>query len=822
MSSRSRRYANWIDRHRRLVLATGALLAVIGGWMAAQLRVHTDFSYLLPPNTESVQHLRSLEKRVRTFGTIYFVVESRDPATRKAAADALFARLQALDPTLVGSVTIDDGVARRFAWQHRFLYADLDDLITARDALADRLRRAKLAANPLFVDLDDDAGDGDAPLESQVDHMLARLDDAKAKVDSPPGRISPDQVSQLIILRSTAPTSRIEISRQLVDEVEVAVEATREEFAGIEIGLAGDVVSTLWEHDAVLTGMQIAALITVLLCYLALYFYYRTMLSVLASLISLAVGTLTTFGLAFVFIGHLNIMTAFLAAIVVGNGVNTGLILLSRYFEEVREGRPGNDGLGNAISGAMHGTLAAALAAGVAYGSLIVTEFRGFRDFGWIGGIGMVLCWISAFTVLPAALCELRARGRVRPVPEPALGRWLARAFPRRIGLTVITAGILTVVAGLATYRYVASNPLEDDWRNLRSWNDDIAESRRWDRRMGEQFDNRIKAGLSQRFVIGLERRDQAEPLADMLDGVGKELIDGAASLDDLLPADQDQKLAVLGEIRGLLADPAVDQLPAADLATVDRLRPPDDLRALTDDDLPEAVAWPFIEADGSRGKLVLVRGSLRFQGWNVAHRVEFADGVRALDMPEGAVIGGQSFVIADILESMTVDGPLASAVAVLGAIFAVWLVVGMRRHGLVTLLCGAGGILGMVALCSAVGLKVNFLDLIALPITIGIGIDYSVNLATRERESHRHGPAHLLRTTGGAVLLCSFTTIVGYGSLLLSANAGIRSFGLAAILGEFACIAAALLVAPSLLTILRRRAERARDGGGHPVVQGD
>jgi len=59
-------------------------------------------------------------------------------------------------------------------------------------------------------------------------------------------------------------------------------------------------------------------------------------------------------------------------------------------------------------------------------------------------------------------------------------------------------------------------------------------------------------------------------------------------------------------------------------------------------------------------------------------------------------------------------------------------------------------------------------------------------------------------------VAVCSFTTVVGYASLLLSANRGIRSFGTAAFLGEITCLAAALALAPALLALVKRRvAER-------------
>ena len=90
-----------------------------------------------------------------------------------------------------------------------------------------------------------------------------------------------------------------------------------------------------------------------------------------------------------------------------------------------------------------------------------------------------------------------------------------------------------------------------------------------------------------------------------------------------------------------------------------------------------------------------------------------------------------------------------------------------------------------MIACAALLGLKVNFLDFVALPITLGISVDYAVNVVARDDGPAERGSSdrsadlgQALATTGGAVVLCSWTTIVGYGSLLLSANAGIRSFG--------------------------------------------
>src|SRR5205823_9273278 len=102
---------------------------------------------------------------------------------------------------------------------------------------------------------------------------------------------------------------------------------------------------------------------------------------------------------------------------------------------------------------------------------------------------------------------------------------------------------------------------------------------------------------------------------------------------------------------------------------------------------------------------------------------------------------------------------------------------------------------------------RLSFLSVVAIPITIGIGIDYPFNVIARLKVERERGgdPGRALRQTGGAVALCSTTTMIGYFVLLFSDTGAIRSFGLVAVLGEMACLLASLLVAPAALVLLRR-----------------
>jgi len=98
--------------------------------------------------------------------------------------------------------------------------------------------------------------------------------------------------------------------------------------------------------------------------------------------------------------------------------------------------------------------------------------------------------------------------------------------------------------------------------------------------------------------------------------------------------------------------------------------------------------------------------------------------------------------------------------------------------------------------------LRLNFLNFVALPITVGVGADYAVNMMHQRNLD----PACLVERTGGAVVLCSLTTTLGYGALSASVNRAASSFGVAAAAGEVACVLAAALVLPAVLVQLRAR----------------
>ena len=122
---------------------------------------------------------------------------------------------------------------------------------------------------------------------------------------------------------------------------------------------------------------------------------------------------------------------------------------------------------------------------------------------------------------------------------------------------------------------------------------------------------------------------------------------------------------------------------------------------------------------------------------------------------------------------------------------------------------CGASLLIGvsiMLGVLAALGAKLNFSNFVALPITFGIAADYSVNMLRRFQADSGNDPLKAVLGSGGAVGLCSATTIIGFGSLLLAQNRALFSFGVFAVTGEAVCLATAVIGLPAALSLVQRR----------------
>ncbi|HKC60817.1 MAG TPA: MMPL family transporter [Myxococcales bacterium] len=793
------RYPEWVSKHRCAILMSAAALATIAIAAATTLPIRTDFSQLLPAREPSVVSLRRLTARKATTAVVEIGIAATDPAAAHDFAAALVPELRRLPSDLVREVDDDDLPMRRFVWEHRDLYASEAEL---RQAL-EWLRAVAAAQNPLFVDLDE-AGE---PALDQLEKRAQRL--LEATIDRPPGYVGEGGRLRMIVVRAPFSDTEPAKGEALLAVLRGTAAALLPWHPEVEVGYAGDPVTAALEHALVLRDVAASALACFLLVSALLLAAFRSPRIVLALCASLAAGCALTFGWTRLAVGQLNSATAFLGSVVAGNGINFGIILVARYREELRR-RPHAQALAEALARTVAPTLVAAAAAAAAYLSLVVTEFRGFSEFGAIAGVGMIFCWAATFLVLPALLDVLAPR-------EPPIGRespagragWIP-SRPTSIALLLCAAGF--AVAGA---RIVLREPYEDDLGALRSPSLPSSEAGRWSRRLDAAFGRTQSGG----FVLGVEHAADAPLVLSALQRAERDVERPARVLGrvDALPRalpgsseEQQRKLDLLCELRALLRR-ALPRLPAEARRRVGTLLPDRAPRELGLADLPAAVRDAFVENDGRAGLLLVVHPGPAFEGWSyrgIRRAVELVRGLRFERPLQGRLeISGPEVLFVDMMRAVERDAPRATAVSAILVLLLLAAALGPGRDfaaAAFALAAGAGGMLGAMALLHV---RLNFLSAVAIPITLGIGVDYPLNVIARVRQELASGGnvrAALLRT-GTAVALCSATTVIGYLVLLGSDTGAIRSFGLAAVLGEVACIAAALLVAPAALVVLRR-----------------
>ncbi|MGF1509908.1 MAG: RND family transporter [Myxococcota bacterium] len=814
-------------KHPWRVLAGAFVLLVIALPFALQIRLDGDFTALLPEGKQSVKDIEAIQERFGGKSTLTVMAQGPDIEELRSFVSALAPRIAELED--LGVLYVDWNVSDfiDFAEEHRFLYADLEDLEEISDALLSRYRYEYGKVNPFVVDLTD--AEPPDP-EEATRELKTKLEEAKKELARYPQGFFQHPEKNLIAMfvRTSAKGGEANTLETLLERIESMADDLAD--PGIEIFFGGDLMDVKEETEALERAVIYATVITLILVFASIYFFFRRVRAIPILGLSLLTPVVTTFAIAFALVEYLNASTAFLSTIVVGNGINPNVIWLSRYFEERRRGQSIRSAVARTHVSTWPATLTASAAAGFAYGSLIITEFRGFRDFGVIGGSGMALCWIAAYLVLPALAVlweRLRPVGTARDESDGAteagglygvVFAFLASRYPR---VVLLSSLVIAAVSGVVIAQAVSRNPMEYDFRNLQS--ERSTESRvQWvNDRQGEIVDETI-TGSS--IAILLNSITDTSTVMAQLEAIAEKnpkAFGEIKTIRDLIPRRQEEKIEILEEMREVMPK-------LLEFAEEDQQRllkdntPPDDLEAITIHDLPVSVARLYRDREGKLGRVIYLEHHPDRNGWDGAYLREWAGAAREVRLGDGSrpPVVGQPPVFVDLLSAIFTDGPKAVGAAFLATILLVLFTFRRASERLLVVCSLLLGILWMAASMAGLGMKLNFLNFVAFPITFGNGVDYGVNVMRRYVEElgilGDRGAAlvNAVHGTGGAVVLCSLTTIIGYISLYTSSNKALNSFGAAMAISEVTCVVAGVLVLPAALFLVfrQRTTERPQD----------
>ena len=831
-------YVGLAARRGGLILLAALALGIFAGSLAKRLELRTDLAELLPESHPSVAALRKIAGRQKSATNLVLIVDSPDPVANRRFFKQLKTKLDPLIPGVFSSIQWrpDDEVPR-YAAKWKWLYAEKSELEKAENLLDRILARRKL---PVFVDLEGDAEAELSALRRDLDSRVVLATSSPPPPPAPaaaapaPGAAAPEPQETYFSARENG-----------IDSVGVMLWRQRDGFAtmgdkqtfltvqGIindlnpasfhpqmKVNYTGHIALALGEQRTVQENITLATLVCIAVVMLTIYLYFRRVGMLLVVTFPALYGVLLALMLAQILIKYLNINTAFLVSIIIGNGINTPIVLLARYGEERRAGRPTEEALATAMARTMLGTGTAMLAASIAYGSLTFTDFRGFSQFGVIGAAGMILVWITTMLLVPPLVLLVE---RIRPgvfTPKPSIWHLPFALLGRLLARWPIPMALLSVclfVAALLPLRKYAVDPLEWNFNNLRS--DPTESEKLWGRADSLGMGNVGAGYIGNDGVLLVDSPEQADIVAEAMRKQDqargdKHTLSTVRTLNSALPTDQDSKLAILARIREKL-DRNRSLMDDSEWQDLQGFRPPEYLRRLTADDLPRLVLEAFTESDGQRGRLIGIDADFtNYAGWNGHDLIRLSESLTVQALGKTWVAASAGSVFAGMVDAIHRDAPKLTKIALFGVVSLVVLMFGLRG-ALPVLFTVAVGMTWLLGALGLINLKLNFMNFVTMPITLGVGADYAANIWARLRVEGPSSIRSVITDTGSAVALCSATTIVGYSTLLLASNRALRSFGLAADIGEVTCLVAAATLLPALAVLSARRRSKSTSGGG-------
>ena len=206
---------------------------------------------------------------------------------------------------------------------------------------------------------------------------------------------------------------------------------TRPEVPGVNVEITGEPVLTHDEMEQARLDTEVAALIALALTAFIFIRSCRDILRPLMATLCLLIGIGYTLGFATLTVGRLNLLSITLVPILIGLAIDYGVHLIFRYEEEVRQGHSRRLAIGKALGFTGIGVITNALTIAGAFYFMVVTDFKGMQEMGWIAGTGVILCLVPMLTLLPLLL----VRGKPDLPDQPATPSEHSRRDPLLISL---------------------------------------------------------------------------------------------------------------------------------------------------------------------------------------------------------------------------------------------------------------------------------------------------------------------------------------------------------------------------------------------------
>lgn len=852
-------WLNWVTRHPVAVVAACLMLTALALYLAAaRLGINSDPIDMLDEELPFRQTYDQYQRQFPTLtNTLLAVIEAPSPEQATLAARQVREQLRQ-HPEVVNHIFWPAGSP--FFEKHGLLFLPPEQLFKLTDRLVefqpflgqlatetqaatflDLLTQLELntESNPLDFDRDQLYPQLIQVIEARLEGQAAML--SWQKLLAPPGAAETGIARETLLIDPVLNHERVLAGQAVIQTLKEIRTRLELDQGPVRLRLTGRVALRHEELQSLMTGASLAGTLALVAVSAILMIGFRSLRLSIIALVNLLFGLSLTAGFAALAIGRVNPISVAFVVLYVGLGANYAAHYLFRYREIAASQGPTNDSIHAAARFLVRPLLLSAVTTALGFFAFTPTGFSGVAELGLIAGVAMVITLALSYSALPALLALLKPPARVPASNRRTFWRdlqaWpLYRRQPLLIGGSLLA---LVAITALPLWGFDA-DPL-----GLR---DPESESVQTLQKLLASGDG----GYRNAQVLVPARQD-TEPMRMRLAALPS--VDRALSLDSLVPTDQLEKLARIEELTWVLGPDIITsewqmaELSAKELASSvedlllalgDRQSPgaADDLKASLQR-LLERLRQPSSDSLAKALNQALV-GGLEATLGPVSKGLGVSEPVSAEDFPEWfrrhwvGLDGTQLIQVYpagdmgdfDRLEAFTRDlqkvagdsatgGPVLQVAAgeavtkafrqALGwALASIVLVLLFALRSVITTLkvlapLIMGGILTGASM-ALLNVPLNFANVVALPLLLGVAVDNGIHLVLRHRAGDMPEGNVLRTATARAIVFGALITLGGFGNLLFSPHAGTASLGLMLTVGLGLMVAATLIFLPAAL----------------------
>ena len=784
-------YKNITKRFPGTVLLIALILSGFSIYLASDLKFNPKMDNLLPQDLPLIKDFNQVVSKTGGSGPLVVVLENLDPIRSSEVIDDLAKILKKIP----GTQFVDAKIPKEYLNNKQLLLIPRGDLLTLESLMTEAIdyARAQFGGFPAFFEEEE-------PFNPIKLRNLAK--DYQIFEEIEPYHKGKQKNNYYIFIKAKGTVTDTDFTEKFIFTVQEAINKSglEDKYSELKIKLTGSMVVRLEENNFIRSDLKNAAVMAAVLAISVIFIYTRSWSSIPLIVFPLLISLTYTFALARLIIGHLNVISGCLDAILMGLGIDYGIHLYIRFKQELLKEKSITEAVEVVVTQVGRSGLIAMLTTMSVFSILSFSDFQGFSEFGKIATLGIVCAFITYYFLFPA---QALFYDKIH---------WLRKPRPRLFNLKIANLYLTTPLYLSAFFLLLLISSLfllpgiefEYDFQKLRG----ESPASDYETETTDDF------GLAfSPTVILTPKKGNLFYIHEALEDIKKEngdktIIGAQYSMNMFSQKEYESKKEIIARIRNNFEENkdiirfslGEDRLKKFELLF--DAKPFDESRIPIDLQKKLMVGKDY---------LLLLFSPADKNFFRVENIYQLEVEINALkesmkrENIETAILN-ENLIAAKVLDWVKEKGPKAMLIA-FGLVFLILLLdLKSFRLAVITFLPLLTGLALTGGLMAIFNVRLNFINIVMLPSIVGIMIDHCIYLSHHILDYSKGASLKSLQETGSAIMLSALTSLAGYTSLNIAHHAGVNSIATVVELGIITCTVCALYMLPALFEIRKRK----------------